>query len=278
MRSSFGGSSRNRHTARASRRSGARVAWACRAREDPSIQALVAADTPVVTIVGKSSATHVRARARDHARRESAPHRRHGRVLPRTREGRDLRRRALLRWAGADESYALEDARGGARCGCVGARALRHERRQRAAHDRSTRWTASLGACARRSASTRTTIAVSRSRTRSPPSTRAAMHAQGTVNGYGERCGNLDLLALVANLQLKRGIQCVSDESLATPDGAVALRRVDRQSRARCARAVRRSRGVRAQGRHPRRRSGEGSRQCTSTWIPPASATTCAWS
>jgi 2-isopropylmalate synthase len=42
------------------------------------------------------------------------------------------------------------------------------------------------------------------------------VHAQGTVNGYGERCGNLDLLALVANLQLKRGIQCVPDESLGT--------------------------------------------------------------
>jgi 2-isopropylmalate synthase len=41
------------------------------------------------------------------------------------------------------------------------------------------------------------------------------VHAQGTVNGYGERCGNLDLLALIANLQVKRGIRCVPDESLA---------------------------------------------------------------
>ena len=42
------------------------------------------------------------------------------------------------------------------------------------------------------------------------------VHAQGTVNGYGERCGNLDLLALVANLQGKRGVQCVPEQSLAT--------------------------------------------------------------
>jgi 2-isopropylmalate synthase len=30
-------------------------------------------------------------------------------------------------------------------------------------------------------------------------------HVQGTINGYGERTGNADLLAVVANLELKRG-------------------------------------------------------------------------
>src|SRR6478735_3790574 len=32
-----------------------------------------------------------------------------------------------------------------------------------------------------------------------------AMHVQGTVNGYGERTGNADLVSVVANLQLKYG-------------------------------------------------------------------------
>ncbi len=32
-----------------------------------------------------------------------------------------------------------------------------------------------------------------------------ARHVQGTVNGYGERTGNADLIAVVANLELKRG-------------------------------------------------------------------------
>lgn len=32
-----------------------------------------------------------------------------------------------------------------------------------------------------------------------------AVHVQGTLNGYGERTGNADLLAVVANLELKRG-------------------------------------------------------------------------
>ncbi len=33
-----------------------------------------------------------------------------------------------------------------------------------------------------------------------------ATHVQGTTNGYGERCGNVDLSTLIPNLQLKMGI------------------------------------------------------------------------
>ena len=39
---------------------------------------------------------------------------------------------------------------------------------------------------------------------------------QGTMNGYGERCGNANLVSLIANLKLKLGIECVSDEQLAS--------------------------------------------------------------
>ena len=38
-----------------------------------------------------------------------------------------------------------------------------------------------------------------------------ASQIQGCVNGYGERCGNADLLAVAANLQLKMGIQVLDD-------------------------------------------------------------------
>ena len=41
-----------------------------------------------------------------------------------------------------------------------------------------------------------------------------AAQVQGTVNGYGERCGNANLLSIIANLKLKRGIDCVSDAQL----------------------------------------------------------------
>ncbi|MDD4907466.1 MAG: citramalate synthase [Candidatus Omnitrophica bacterium] len=37
---------------------------------------------------------------------------------------------------------------------------------------------------------------------------------QGTINGYGERCGNADLIPIIANLKLKLGIGCVSDAKL----------------------------------------------------------------
>ena len=38
---------------------------------------------------------------------------------------------------------------------------------------------------------------------------------QGTINGYGERCGNANLVAIIPALQLKMGHTCVSEEKLA---------------------------------------------------------------
>ncbi len=37
---------------------------------------------------------------------------------------------------------------------------------------------------------------------------------QGTINGYGERCGNADLILLIGNLQLKMGKYCLPPESI----------------------------------------------------------------
>lgn len=37
---------------------------------------------------------------------------------------------------------------------------------------------------------------------------------QGTINGIGERCGNADLIPIIANLKLKMGIDCLPDEKL----------------------------------------------------------------
>ncbi len=39
-------------------------------------------------------------------------------------------------------------------------------------------------------------------------------HVQGTINGYGERCGNANLLSIIGNLKIKLGIDCISDEQL----------------------------------------------------------------
>ncbi len=37
---------------------------------------------------------------------------------------------------------------------------------------------------------------------------------QGSINGYGERCGNANLCSIIPNLKLKLGIACVSEEDL----------------------------------------------------------------
>ena len=36
-----------------------------------------------------------------------------------------------------------------------------------------------------------------------------AVHVQGTINGYGERCGNANLCAIIPNLELKMGHPCL---------------------------------------------------------------------
>jgi 2-isopropylmalate synthase len=41
-----------------------------------------------------------------------------------------------------------------------------------------------------------------------------ATHVQGTVNGYGERTGNADLVTVVANLELKGGMSLLADGGL----------------------------------------------------------------
>lgn len=41
-----------------------------------------------------------------------------------------------------------------------------------------------------------------------------AGQVQGTLAGFGERCGNANLSAVLANLQMKRQIQCISDDKL----------------------------------------------------------------
>lgn len=47
-------------------------------------------------------------------------------------------------------------------------------------------------------------------------------HVQGTINGYGERCGNANLCTIIPNIQLKLGLNCVDDRKL---DGLVGVSR-----------------------------------------------------
>jgi len=39
-------------------------------------------------------------------------------------------------------------------------------------------------------------------------------HVQGTMNGYGERCGNANLVSIIPNLMLKMGLECIPEGNL----------------------------------------------------------------
>jgi 2-isopropylmalate synthase len=43
-----------------------------------------------------------------------------------------------------------------------------------------------------------------------------AVLVQGTINGYGERCGNANLCSIIANLKLKMEMDCVTNKQLAS--------------------------------------------------------------
>ena len=38
-----------------------------------------------------------------------------------------------------------------------------------------------------------------------------AVHVQGTINGYGERCGNANLCSIIPDLEIKMGYNCLPD-------------------------------------------------------------------
>ncbi len=48
-----------------------------------------------------------------------------------------------------------------------------------------------------------------------------ATHVQGVLTGFGERCGNANLATVLANLQLKMGIPCVSEAQMSGLTSAV---------------------------------------------------------
>ncbi len=90
-----------------------------------------------------------------------------------------------------------------------------------------------------------------------------ARHVQATINGYGERCGNANMVSIMANLALKTDLplqpagggeishlttlsRTVAEIANVTPGGLPALRG---------------PLGLRPQGRRPRRRGGQGRAQ-----------------
>jgi len=190
------------------------------AADDPSVAALLAAGTPICTIFGKTSPRHVLdvlrttldenlAMIEDTVRYLAA----HGRRVIYDAEH-------FFDGARLDQAYALATLRAAVRGGAEavvlcdtngGSLPWDIEARVRTvvaavpvtvgihAHDD--------GGCA---------VANSLAAVRG-----GARHVQGTINGYGERCGNADLTTLIPTLELKLGTRCIA-EGMLVELGAIA--------------------------------------------------------
>jgi 2-isopropylmalate synthase len=183
--------------------------------DDPNLQALIAAETPVVTIFGKSWLLHVTevlgATAEENLAMVGDS------VAFLTQGGREVVYDAEHFFDGykADPAYALATLRqalnGGAGTlvlcdtngGCI----------TDEIHAITTAVIASFGDLPR-DAAPRFGIHVHEDAGLSVANSLAAVqagvrHVQGTVNGYGERCGNANIVTIWADLALKMGLETV---------------------------------------------------------------------
>ena len=188
-----------------------RAGLAC--EDDPSLQALLDAGTPVVTLVGKSSTLHVErvleTSLEENLRmiRDSVVHfKRLGREVVYDAEhffdgmrrdpGYAAATLAAAGEAGAD-CLVLCDTNGGELPEVVAdvVGGLRE------------RFRTPLGIHPHNDAGLAVANALAAVRA-------GCVQVQGTINGYGERCGNVDLVPVIATLQLKLGYRVLPDEAL----------------------------------------------------------------
>lgn len=189
-----------------------------RCEDDANIRALEEARTPVVTLVGKSSTLHVE-RVLETTREENLAmiaesvayfKRRDKEVVYDAEHFFDgyrldaeyaLATVTAAARAGAD-CLTLCDTNGGSLPDVVGevVRAVR-------AHLQAAGLQPQLGIHTHNDGALAVANAMAAVRA-------GCVQVQGTINGYGERCGNMDLIPLIANLQLKQGHACVAPEQL----------------------------------------------------------------
>ena len=185
------------------------------AATDPSIRALMAAGTPAVTLVGKSSDLHVREVLGTTLEENLAMIA--DSIAYLKSQGRTVFFDAEHFFDGfkANREYAIQCVKAAADAGAdclvlcdTNGGALSSE-------------IADIVACVRSEVRTRLGIHCHNDAELAVANTMTAIsagatHVQGTVNGYGERCGNANLLSIIANLKLKMNISCVTDTQLAS--------------------------------------------------------------
>jgi 2-isopropylmalate synthase len=180
----------------------------CRPQEDENIQALLRSEAPVCTVVGKSSSLHVAEVLRTSNENNL-------RMIEESIAFLKSRGRQVLFDAehffdgyAADPDYALDTLRAAMRGGAQllvlcetngGAMPWDVE-----AVFRSVRKAVDgpLGIHAHNDSETgvANTLAAVRE---------GAVQVQGTINGYGERCGNANLCSIIPDLELKLGLRCL---------------------------------------------------------------------
>ena len=185
-----------------------------RAEDDPQIQTLIAAETPVCTIFGKTWNMHVteilRTSLEENLRMVEES------VAFLKQSGRRVIYDAEHFFDGykSDAGYAVETllaaARGGAEtlalCDTNGG-SMPWEVEEMIKAVREALPDARLGIHAHNDGECGVANSVAAIRA-------GARHVQGTINGYGERCGNANLCSIVPDLELKLGLQCLPEGGL----------------------------------------------------------------
>ena len=222
---------------------------------------------PVCTIFGKASLLHVREVLRISAEENLRMIAETVRLPRRERAPRRVRRRALLRrlprgrrvsrWRRCGPRRAPAPRRSSSATPTAG----RSRGRSRSASPRWSRRSARpVGIHAHDDAGCGVANSIAAVRA-------GATHVQGTINGYGERCGNANLCSIVPNLELKMGKRCLARGRARGADARRLAGRRDREP------GAGRARGRTSAGARSRTRAACTSRRSAGTRAPTSTST-----
>ena len=185
-----------------------------RAEDDPQLRTLIAAQTPVCTIFGKSWNMHVTEVLRTSLEENLRMVEESVAYLAQNKRRVIYDAEHFFDGYKADAEYAMETLRAAARGGAEtlalcdtngGSMPWEVEKMIKAV--RAALPEARIGIHAHNDGECGVANSVAAIRA-------GARHVQGTINGYGERCGNANLCAIVPDLELKLRLQCLPEGGL----------------------------------------------------------------